>query len=1100
MLNVYFGSADYDLERFMFERAAERMPEPVIVMVPDQFTLQAERDALDIMRADTLLNLEVMSRSGFTRKILDSTERPAGIPVTKYGRYMLLAGIIRKSSNDGIFSEYMRGSRAMRTSFSEMLNDEIAELKQFGITPDELKLMAGGFEDSVLGMKLSQTADIYDEYQKKTAGSFNDSDDLQRAAAEQMPHFARIRNTVLWVYGFEYMAPALMELIVSAAESAPEVNIVFTGEFEEKSEYDMFARMTSALRTMCARHRTDYSEQHVPDEFMDVRKPRVSVVAASDFYSEAETVAACIAELVRDRGLRYRDIAVICNDLDVRGTIAARIFGQYNIPLFFDSKRSVMQEPAAEFICALIDCAADGRQFDDVFRMLRTGFGPIGDRECDRLEMYCRRYHIKSGRWNAPFKYGIKEEGEDGLAEINQMRAAVSDFISAFENLFTDRKTVREKTEALYVFLRDTAGMYAKIQDASDDLEKRGLHESSESASQMWKIIIGIMDQMVEIAGDEETDSGEYSEMFREGLSQVEIGLIPATGDNVLFGNMQRTRTGDVRALFVMGANDGILPDEGSGDGIFSNLEKRAIEEKFMPVGRTDAVRSMEEDLDIYKNTSRAGGWLVISYASQDLNGSELRPSSFVTDKIEEYGSSIVHTDYCTGAARYPLRLIQTAGGTASHLSAALRKAADDGTEPDDVWKAAALVLTGTQTYQAVKDGIFYSRRSERLTRRTVERLYGKGPDNAVTLSASRIESFARCPFSFFVKYGLKPAENRDFDVDSRSIGDIFHYCFMRTVKELSANGMPGEAPDDSLWLKVSEEDVRGAVGMYIDEYAETYREGVFGYSGYGLYMKERLKEVIFTNVWIMVMQVRRGAVRGIYFEKEFRRGMRHAFPPVVLTLENGRSVCLEGKIDRIDIIDAEDDAAHNYVRIVDYKTGGDKFSLSQVEDGVMLQLMIYLKGAMGGIKNARPAGVFYFPAHEHMVDITDKPDITADELDSAFMKESGLDGIINGSHGVIKGMDSSLDVGEDSLVVPVKRGRDKDGRETYGASRSGRGRVITSEDFDRLIDEIDGILNHAASEITDGSVDADPKVSGNFDACRFCGYKSICGIGITGR
>lgn len=1093
MLNMYFGSADFDLERFMFGQAAERMPDPAIVMVPDQFTLQAERDALEYMRADTLLNLEIMSRSGFTRKILDSTGHPAGIPVTKYGRFMLLAGIVRKSGPGGVFSEYIRGSRAARTSFSQMLNDEISELKQFGIMPDDLRVMSEAFDGSVLGKKLSQTADIYQAYQEKTAGTYNDNDDLQRAAAEQMGDFARIKDTVLWVYGFEYMAPAMMELIVSAAEYAPAVNVVFTGEDENRPEYDMFHRMTSALRTKCEEHGVELKAHEVPEKYRDIRSPKVTIAAAGDFYTEAEAAAGRIAELVRDEGLRYRDIAVICNDMEVRGPIIARAFRQYGIPLFFDSRRPVMQEPAIEFICALIDCAAGGRQFDDVFRMLRTGFGPVDGSECDRLEMYCRRYHIKSGRWKKDFRYGEEEEGIEGLAEINRMRADVSDFLGSFEDLFRDKLTVREKTEALYYFLTDTAGMYDRIQAAADDLEARNMRESAETARQMWKTVIGIMDQMVQVAGDDETDAEEYSEMFREGLSQLEIGLIPATGDQVLLGSMQRTRTGDIKALFVMGANDGVLPEEGSADGIFSDLEKRAVEERFRAVGRTDAARNMEQDLDIYKNTSRVSGWLFISYASQDIEGSEIRPSSLIQSIRNRYKEQDIE-ELDIGDLTEPMRLIQTKGGTAPRLAAVLRKAADSGEGPEDAWKAASILLYGSSSFEAMKEGLFFTRKAEKLRRSTVEDLYSKdvGGRKAVTLSASRIEKFSRCPFSFFVAYGLRPKENRPFDVDSRSIGEIFHYCFMRAVKELSAKGMPVDSLQESLWLRAGEADVRGAVERYVDEYTESYREGVFGYSDYSIYIRERLKEAVFVNVWIMVTQVRKGRIRRIHFEKEFRRGSRSAFPPVELTLESGRTVCLEGKIDRIDEIAARGDEEHTYVSIIDYKTGSDKFKLQQVEAGIMLQLMIYLKGAMGGIRDAKPAGVFYFPAREHVVDVTEHPHISDDSLKAEIMKESVLDGIINGGEGIVESMDSSLEAGQNSMVIPVSRNKDS----SIGKSA----KILAPEKFDELISDVDEILEQAASRLSDGSADADPKVAGGFDACTFCGYRSICGIELTGR
>ena len=801
-----------------------------------------------------------------------------------------------------------------------------------------------------------------------------------------------------------------------------------------------------------------------------------------------------IAELVREKGMRYRDIVIICNDAEVRGSVFRRVFDRYGIPLFIDRKTGILQNPAVEFIFSMMDTVRNGRKFNDVFRMIKTGFSPVDPDSCEELENYCEKYRIRSGRWKKPFVYGLRDEGEEKLERLNRLREAADDFMSRAELLFRNRKTVREKTEALYLFLTETAQMPRKIDAARAALEEENEFEYAESAAQIWRTILAIFDQIVEVIGGEEISDEEYAQILVQGFSEVEIGLLPTTNDQIIFGTMQRTRTGNMKALFVCGANEGVLPETASSWGIFTEDEKQFISRQNRRICGTDELRDMEQQLSVYKMISKAEEYLFVSWAEMDTEGTELRPSELISRLREGTGAArglkgaqlSESRDVMSGR---PSRLIQSREGALPHLTEALRKVCT-GEILDDVWKTAVLFYEGDESFETVKKGLFFENKVERLERETVKELYGRGISKELVLSASSLERFCRCPFSFLVAYGLRPYEERSFEADLRSIGDIYHSCLMRLSEYLTEEGKEITDPS-SRWMNITEEECRKLTDRFADEFSETYREGVFRQEGRGNYVRSRVKEVCFRTAWMMVSQVQCGRTKRIYFEKRFGLRADAVFPPVRIDLGEEGSVSIEGMIDRVDILspDLQMDgtSGRNYIRIIDYKSGGDKFNMEEVRSGFRLQLMLYLRGAMGGIERSCPAGVFYFRIPDGMAEVSD---VTGENIDGAVLehlkKATKLDGALLQDEAVIECMDGSGFTGG-SEIIPVRRNK-TDGRLT-GTN------LLSEEEFTLLIDENDRNLQKAAAGFVSGQADISPMKTGKADACKYCGYRSICTV-----
>ncbi len=1078
MVHVYYGTAEYDKDRFLFDSIAAGMPSDTILLVPDQFTLQAERNAFEYMNTDTLLELEIMSNSSFSNRILDTQGRPAAVPVDKYGRYMLLASLLLSGERrTGIFAAVNR-----KRSFITMLNDLIGEMKQFDVAPEDLKEIAREFQgDEILHSKLMDISDIFRRYEEGIAGKYIDYEDLQSVITDKIYESKRVAESEFWIDGFDYLTPKMTGMIEAIACTAKGVNIVFTGDNSGEGIFSISGRMRGFLRETALRNGIEYAETAIPERYRMHVAPKVSVIEASDFYAEAETAAIEITKLVREKGFRYRDIVIICNDADKRGSVFRRVFGTYGIPLFIDRKSGITHQPAVEFIFSMLAVIRNGRRFDDVFSMIKTGYSPVSDDECEELENYCRKYHIKSGRWKKDFVYGVKDEGEKRLARINDCRRRIDEFITAGERLFKGRRTVREKTEALCRFLAENVNMPELTENARRKLEAADMFEYAESTAQIWQTIVSIFDQIVEVTGDEEISAEDFAEILAEGFEEIEVGLLPPNNDQVIFGTMQRTRTGSVRAMFVAGANEGVLPEAGRTEGLLSDEEKRLIADRKHIISKTDELREMEQNLAIYKNINKAREFLFVSYADMDSDGAAIRPSELVSGLMEWYMDAEVRQD-CVRSGD-PFELMQTRQGALPHLTSALRERLGGGAL-SDAWKAAAVLMEGSRNFEAAKAGLFYSNKTDRIERDTVKELYGRGISRELILSASRIERFARCPFSFLVSYGLRPQEERSFEVDSRSIGDIYHECMRNIADVLTDEGVEITSPA-SRWMTVGERECRELAERYVDDFAQKYREGIFNVQGRGEYLRERIKEICFQTAWLMISQVRSGHIKAVCFERRFGRGADAVFPPVRLVSDTGDDVYIEGIIDRIDIIDGNAGGSCDYVRIIDYKSGNERFDLEEVKSGWRLQLMIYLKGALGGIEDIRPAGVFYFVVGEKNVDITSVPAADAEgKVAAEIAKSARLDGVLLKDEAVITGMDADFETSSD--VIPVRR--KKDGDYTGKA-------VLSDEEFEELLAATDVNLRQQAALLAGGCADIAPKSGKNINACSLCGFKSICNI-----
>lgn len=1151
MLNIYYGGENIEKEKFIFEHIKGRS----LLLVPDQFSLQAERDAFFYLDKTGLMDLAVVDFSALGHKILKEAGSPVPPLIDKYGRHMLLTRILEESDDALKIYKGVRG----KNSFVERVNMLISEMKRSEVSVDMLREVSESLEDSsFLKYKLKDIVTLFSLYEEAIAGKYLDSEDYITFYGDKMLDSSLVAASDVWVYGFDTFTPKNMLVLERILKTARSLNIVMTWEDAAKTppersakddagdpsqsgdaawpgdagflaaddREDLFSLTGFVIRNL-VEMAEDLNEEVTcqaitgsgrdnlwsktmreisvsPEAPLQEKDPRITAVCTSNIYAEADRAAAYILQLVREHGYRFGDIVVVCNDTGLRSGVIRRTFVRWGIPVFIDQKRKVIQHPVVGFLLSLLEIIGSGYRDSAVMQLIKSGFLGLAEEEQDALENYVQQFKIRGTLWKKPFsRMGDNYTAED-LNRFNELREQVVSVIETARDRIGKYNTAGEKIRGLYGFLADDFMMEDRIEAMAKAQQEAGFLDGAAETGQSWNVICRIFDQIVETVGEERLSGRALRQIVEAGLAEMEIGIVPVNPDSVLVGTMQRTRVGRVKALLVLGANEGLLPLQKTDEGLLSEREKAVLEEMDLEFSRTEDMVKQEERLAIYRTLSQPEERLYVSCSRIDETGGELRPSAvfrelenFLQSRAES-DDSVVLGDLEDGEVT---EIAVSPKGTISYLTDAFREYLEDG-KLDEDWLYAGLWYGShePEEMERIRRGMEFDNEQNALGGQLADALY-RGDRRAIEASASRLEKYSGCPFAHFIIYGLRPEDLRVFEMGPREIGDIYHECIMKLSQRLTAgedsfqglDAVPVAITDpDSRWMKITQEECREEIRRILQEETGTYREGLLSSGRNESYRTERIVDICSRVAWAMIGQVRRGRIREMYFEQPFARGAQ--LPPIRVTAGE-HEVLIKGKIDRMDVLEMpeHEDGLETAVRIVDYKTGGDSVDVEHFRSGYKLQLMLYLKAATQK-QEVKPAGVFLFKIREIDADADARTVVLGEAAAEERMEDAyKLEGIVLDDMDLIDAMDT--EIGGASKVLPIKYVK-KNG--TYSGSSGGY--LFSREEFEELSAQVDRQVDRICREICDGKIDIRPKkekkkdMEGNYKtSCKYCSYKSIC-------
>ncbi len=1157
MINIYYGRDNINKEAFAFHKIKDHLKagtKEVLVIVPDQYKLVTEQEALKYMETPGLMDVEITSIRRLGNKIVNDFGIGNRRYIDKYGRHILLSDIMDELSRKDELKAYSR--QIGRSAFIELVNNQISEFKRFGITPEMLSEFIKDEESGsrLLKTKLSDIILIYEAYEKRIEGCYVDTEDRTNIFLENIKRSNEVSGKEIWVWGFDWFAPKDLDVLRELMEVASEMNFLFTYAqgCGDAQLFNITGSMMTKVGELAEAAGLTYRKTQIDDEWHFKRdaaidglergifavpapkaseeeraaaRESVTMVASASVQAEAESAAAYIMSLVRDKGLRFREIALICNDQEGRGEIIRQTFDEYGISLFVDTRRSILRHPVVGFLMSLIDIVMRGYRTEDVLSMLKTGFGPFKGEDVEELENYAISYRINGKKWKEPFtKINNNFEGEELLQAMESLRQKLCAFVQKFETMFSEERDVVSRTEALYTFLKEKeyANIREKLEDNITSLEKADKYEEAAELEQIWQKLLEVMSQLQLVMGDKKVGRERYKNLLSAGLASVEIGILPPSADRITMDTMQRSRLGsDIRALVIIGANEGLIPKSSSAQNLLSDIEKRAIATgggSEIRIGKLSDVRVQEERLAMYRVLSQPSERLYISCSSADADGGKQSPAEIFSDISRYY--NITPLSQFTGFEHDEmLRGVENPQVSLRHLAEEVLHITDFGSaeskELIEKWRQvyAWCDQNAHEEAEIVMKGIGYRHVGESLTPEIAKALYPQENGN-IRISPSTFENYSRCPFRFFVQMGLSPQERRIYEMASREVGDIYHECLERLMNNLSSDG---KAVNDagSRWQTTTEDDIKKLTGDIFTEIARDYRSGLASSGPVEMFRTKQMKEIICENAWAAVKHVRLGNVKSIELEQAFSSKEGAAYPAIEIETNVGKEektkVSVVGKIDRIDMLEGD------LIKIIDYKSGIQELSCEDVKTGWKIQLMLYLKATEKGRKTAKPAGVFYYNinpklfgapsgnASKTIADIKAALEKEADEFNLKYRGEYAMEGLIVNSDDAVKGIVGEPASAARSIKVlnhakweKVMDDSTNPPTEKYEYQGSS---VLTPAEFENLQKEFDEAIKKLCDNLASGKIEARPKRQRKAKSpsapiksgCDYCPYNSIC-------
>lgn len=1117
-LRFIYGRAGSGKTEFCLREIKSRIEEggthPLMLLVPEDYSFQAEKKLLKCVGDKGLMRAQVLSFKRMAYRVFSEVGGLTRQHMNTAGRCMLIYRTMEKHKDE--FKVYGRAVR--QQGFVDTVSDMITEFKIYDISPEELKETAARIEGrDILKDKLHDISLIYWEFENALHENYIDSEDDLSLLRGKMDECSLFDGAEVWIDGFSMMTPQQLNIIEKLMQKACRVNVTLCTDYLSGGRGGDSTDIFSPIKNMegkilkiaesantgrekpvriydeaCQRFKDSSEIYHLernystyPWERFEKETEDITLFKAANKYTEIQSIARDIISLCRDKGLRYKDIAVVARDTKGYERLIGAIFSEFQIPYFLDQKKDISDNPIVVLIVSAIEIFNKNWSYEAVFKYLKTNLSGLQREEIDLIENYVLTWGIKGRRWTDgkdwDFWHEKDSQGElstedlDSLNKINHIKNKVVCPLTDFYSQVKGRKKAREISAALFEFLC-AIGVPAVIENLVEKFKEERELSLGDEYSKVWNMLMDALDQVVKMVGEEEMDLNEYARVLTTGLKEYKIGLIPPSVDQVTFGSVERLKSHEIKALYVIGVNDGIFPAVSSEEGILNDRDREML--KNMGISLAPDTREMvfEEEYLIYTTLTSPQKYLKISYSLADHEGKAMRPSRIIS-RLKKIFPYLTEDGGVTGAAKEDIKLISSPGSTFNELISALRRGDDSG-ELSPLWKDVySWYVTKEDWRDSCKRALSafsYSNQVKPVNPGKIRGLYGK----QVQFSVSRLEKFAKCPFSYFVQYGLKARERKVFELSPPDLGSFIHTVLDKFSTYIDEKKIS--------WRDLDREWCREAISQIVDNTVEGTSGSIFKSSARYKYLKDRLKKVIERAVWLISLHIKKGGFDPEGHEILF--GEKGKYPPISIELPSGEKINLIGRIDRIDTMEREEGV---YVRIVDYKTGDKTFNLSDIYNGLELQLLIYLDaileyGAKNKDKRVIPGGILYFRIDDPLV--KSQGDLDEESLEKEIMKRLKMRGLLLSDVKVVKEMDRGMD--RYSLIIPAILKSD--------GTLDARSQIAALEDFQALRKRVKKMIVGLCEDMLKGNISISPYKSNKETPCKYCSYRPVCRFDVT--
>ncbi|MCM1027000.1 MAG: helicase-exonuclease AddAB subunit AddB [Roseburia sp.] len=1120
-LKFIFGPSGAGKSRLLYEeiirRAEEDKKKNFLIIVPDQFTMQTQKDLVTLHEKGGIMNIDVLSFGRLNHRIMEEVGGE-DIPVLDDTGKSLVLQKVAAGLKDRL---PVLGSFLHRQGYIHEVKSAISEFMQYGIgTEDVSKLIEYAAKRGALVQKLKDLETIYKGFREYIQGNFITTEETLDVLCRSLKKSRLLPGSVVVFDGFTGFTPIQNRVIQELMRVCGEVIVtIVLGQGEdpycldgeqrlfhlskktvadlsrlaEEAEVargrDVFvvsAHENAFLSSRCdlrvsrrsrfeqapalqhlERNLFRYSVRPYPEE-----QSEIGIFETTTPRDEVHQTGLKICELIRERNLAYRDFAVIVGDLAGYAPYVETEFAQMGIPCFIDRTRGILLNPMVEYIKSALELYRKDFSYEAVFHYLRSGLTGLEPEEVDLLENYVIRTGLRGARaYGRLFVRKTPEAAdEEALAKLNGLRERLTSQVAMLG--MQEKEPVRSYVNKLYDFLVQNQ-VQSKLAVYEAAFEREGQLSRAREYAQIYRLILELLEQIYELLGEEVISLQEFADILEAGFGEIQVGTIPQNVDRVVVGDMERTRLKQVKVLFFLGVNDGNIPKNASKGGIISDMDREYLRDSGLELAPSPREQMFIQRLYLYLNMTKPSQKLYLSCSKINSAGKSIRPA-YLIDTVKKLFPGL-RTEY--PELRSALEQIVTPEEGAGYLARGLREYATGVLAPEQEEEVLTLYrafgeteLEGERSF--LTEAAFRRYRDSGLSAAVASALYGKRLENSV----SRLETYAACAYRHFLQYGLTLQERQDFSFEAVDMGNVYH----AVLEEFA--GKLGESV--YTWFDFPEEFAGKTVQAALEAYAASYGETVLYSSARNEYAIVRMGRILTRTVLTLQKQLRRGTFQPDAYELSFR--FAENLDSVNVSLSPEEKMRLQGRIDRIDVAE-EDDRV--YVKVIDYKSGNRHFDLAALYYGLQLQLVVYMNAAMeveAGKhpgKEIVPAAMLYYHIDDPAVDAP--TELTEEEIDAEIVRQLRMKGVVSSEPGVVERLDQEM--GDRSDIIPVERKKD--------GSFSARSSVLSREELRTVSGYVSRKIAEIGREILTGTVSLNPYEMGGEEACTWCDYKRVCGF-----
>lgn len=1119
-LKIIYGRAGTGKSTFCINQIKKKInnspTNKLILLVPEQFTFQTENKVLSAIGERYVLNAEVLSFKRFAHNVFNECGGATRTIMGDAGKSMLIFKVLEDLGDN--MTVFKNASR--QKGFIDIASKTITEFKKYNVNNEVLDLTINEIEDENLKMKMEELKDVFNEFNSRLHEGYVDEEDQLLLLNEKLDGCSLYDGAEIWIDEFSSFTPNQLSVIGKLLKRAKSVNITLSIDEVNslKGESDLFVATKNTekrLMNLIQEEGIAFSgyinlNEDIPYRFKENKElahierqlyaypfkqyrgknNSLRLYRANNNYDEIEFVAKDILRLVREKQYRFKDISVICRDVDNYEKVVSAIFSEYEIPYYIDKKIDIASNPLIVFINSAVDIISKNWTYESMFKYLKTGLikefrGIEGAELIDELENYVLAYGIKGKKWMEEWvnysssilkEEEISEENKQRLERLNDIRETIVTPLDEFNKQCKGKKTLKEFATILYEFLDSKLDIMDTLDKYVDYFKENDMAIEAKEYSEVRDIFIDVLEQAVDVLGNEVMDLNEFMKVLNIGLSQYEMGLIPVALDQVNIGDITRIKSRGTKALYIIGVNDGVLPSASKEEGILSDNDREILLEKGISLASDTRTKIFEEQFLVYTAFTIAEEYLVVTYPLADFEGKSQRPSIIVhrlkkilpNVKEESEGFKLVDDKYEKISAKIP---------TLNELMIAIRKNYD-GAEIEDYWKYVyhwyLREPKWKERIEYVRKGLEYTNLENNISKEKAKKLY-EDNKNKISLSVSRLERYAQCPFAYYIQYGLKAKDRKIYEFTAPDLGSFMHEILDEFTNEIKEK--------DLKWSDLSKENCRNIINSLVDNQVKNNKSSILNSSKRYSYFTDRFKRILTKSVMVISEQMKRSDFE--IYKNELAFGFSKDVNSIKLDLPSGESFYLNGRIDRVDKLNLD---GETYLRIIDYKTGSKKFDLNKFYNGLQMQLLVYLDALINNSENivenqAMPGAILYFRIDDPI--LKSKGDLTEEEIKSEVLKELKLEGLLLDDVKVVKAMDNTLEPGTHSLIIPANMKKAGD----LGKNKA----LITMEQFELLRKYVNEKMIEICQNMIEGKIDIEPCKENKNIVCDYCNYSHIC-------